>query len=107
MNTEKELCECAEMARQAAATEAACATERPEHVATPENSFFLSFPKFEAKKVLFEKTDEKIISAEYTSDEIIKIVTDRETFSFNLKKGKFIDNDNWKKYFTSFYIDNI
>ena len=50
-------------------------------------------------KVLFEKTDEKIISAEYTSDEIIKIVTDRETFSFNLKKGKFIDNDNWKKYF--------
>lgn len=51
MNTEKELCECAEMARQAAATEAACATERPEHVATPENSFFLSFPKFEAKKV--------------------------------------------------------
>ena len=50
-------------------------------------------------KLLFEKTDEKIISAEYTSDEIIKIVTDRETFSFNLKKGKFIDNDNWKKYF--------
>ena len=50
-------------------------------------------------KVLFDKTDEKIISAEYTSDEIIKIVTDKETFSFNLKKGKFIDNDNWKKYF--------
>ena len=45
------------------------------------------------------ETDEKIISAEYTSDEIIRIETDRETFSFNLKKGKFIDNDNWKKYF--------
>lgn len=51
MNTEQNACDSAEMARQAAATEAACATERPEHVDTPENSFFLSFPKFEAKKV--------------------------------------------------------
>ena len=40
-----------EYARQAAETEAACATERPAHVPTPENSFFLSFPHFEAKKV--------------------------------------------------------
>ena len=51
MNTEETQCEYAEMARQAAATEAACATERPEHVPTPDNSFFLSFPKIEAKKV--------------------------------------------------------
>ena len=50
-------------------------------------------------RVLFEKTDEKIISAEYTDTDIIKVVTDKETFSFNLAKGEFIDNDNWKKYF--------
>lgn len=50
-------------------------------------------------RVLFEKTDEKIISAEYTDTDIIKVVTDRETFSFNLAKGEFIGNDNWKKYF--------
>ena len=50
-------------------------------------------------RVLFEKTDEKIISAEYTDTDIIKVVTDKETFSFNLAKGKFIGNDNWKKYF--------
>lgn len=40
-----------DMALQAAATEAACASERPAHVPTPENSFFLSFPHFEAEKV--------------------------------------------------------
>lgn len=40
-----------EFARQAAETEAACASERPAHVPTPENSFFLSFPQIEAKKV--------------------------------------------------------
>lgn len=40
-----------EMARQAAAVEATCASERPAHVPTPENSFFLSFPHFERKKV--------------------------------------------------------
>lgn len=51
MNTEETKIEYAEMARQAAATEAACAKERPAHVPTPENSFFLSFPHFEAKKV--------------------------------------------------------
>ena len=50
-------------------------------------------------RVLFEKTDEKIISAEYTDTDIIKVVTDRETFTFNLAKGEFIGNDNWKKYF--------
>lgn len=50
-------------------------------------------------RVLFEKTDEKIISAEYTDTDIIKVVTDKETFSFNLAKGEFIGNDNWKKYF--------
>ena len=41
-----------DFAQQAAATEAACATEKPAHVPTPENSFFLSFPHFEAKKVV-------------------------------------------------------
>ena len=41
-----------DFAQQAAATEAACATEKPAHVPTPENSFFLSFPHFDAKKVL-------------------------------------------------------
>lgn len=51
MRTEETKSEYAEMARQAAATEAACASERPAHVPTPENSFFLSFPKFEGKKV--------------------------------------------------------
>ena len=50
-------------------------------------------------RVLFKKTDEKIISAEYTDTDIIKVVTDKETFSFNLAKGEFIGNDNWKKYF--------
>lgn len=40
-----------DFAQQAATTEAACATEHPAHVPTPENSFFLSFPHFEAKKV--------------------------------------------------------
>ncbi len=40
-----------EFARQAAQVESTCASERPAHVPTPENSFFLSFPHFEAKKV--------------------------------------------------------
>ncbi len=40
-----------DFARQASQVEASCASERPEHVPTPENSFFLSFPHFEAKKV--------------------------------------------------------
>ncbi len=52
MNTETNVNECAEMARQAAATEAACASERPAHVPTPENSFFLTFPKISGKAVL-------------------------------------------------------
>ena len=40
-----------DFARQAAEVEAACASERPADVPTPENSFFLSFPHFEARKV--------------------------------------------------------
>lgn len=40
-----------DFARQAAEVEAKCASEHPEYIPTPENSFFLSFPKFEAKKV--------------------------------------------------------
>ena len=40
-----------QFALQAAKTEATCATEKPAHVSTPENSFFLSFPHFEGKKV--------------------------------------------------------
>ena len=38
----------------------------------------------------FNKTDEKILSAEYTDKDTIKIVTDKETFSFNIKKGKIL-----------------
>lgn len=40
-----------DFASQAAEVESKCASERPEHIPTPENSFFLSFPQFEAKKV--------------------------------------------------------
>ncbi len=50
-------------------------------------------------RLFFEKTDEKIISAEYTSKDVIKVVTDRETFTFNLAQGKFISGNNGKEYF--------
>ena len=51
----------------------------------------------------FEKTDEKIISADYLDSEIIKLVTEkdgkRSTFTFNLEKGKILSDENWQKYF--------
>ncbi len=49
MNTEENK---NDFAIQAAETEATCASEKPAYVPTPENSFFLSFPHFEAKKVI-------------------------------------------------------
>lgn len=51
----------------------------------------------------FEKTDEKIISAEYVNSEVIRLVTEKdgkqETFTFNLAEGKILSGDDWKKYF--------
>lgn len=51
----------------------------------------------------FEKTDEKIVSAEYVEEDIIKLVSEKggktETLVFNLEKGKIISGDDWQKYF--------
>ena len=51
----------------------------------------------------FEKTDEKIISAEYVNSSVIELVTEKdgkqEKFVFNLDKGKILSDDSWKKYF--------
>ena len=51
----------------------------------------------------FEKTDEKIISAEYVNSDVISLVTEKdgkqETFTFNLAEGKILSDDSWKKYF--------
>ena len=51
----------------------------------------------------FNKTNERIVSAEYLNDTVIKIVTEKdgkiETFSFDLKKGTFLNDDSWKKHF--------
>lgn len=51
-------------------------------------------------RLFFEKTDEKVISAEYISKNEIKVVTDRETLVFDLEKGKILSSDDWKKHFT-------
>ena len=54
-------------------------------------------------KKFFNKTDEKIISAEYLNKSDIKVVTKkdgkRETFIFNLDKGQILSDKSWKKYF--------
>lgn len=51
----------------------------------------------------FEKTDEKVISAEYISKNVITVVTEKDgkrgQFTFDLAKGKFIESENWKEYF--------
>ena len=51
----------------------------------------------------FNKTDEKIISAEYINKSDIKIVTQKDgkqdTFIFNLDKGQILSDESWKKYF--------
>ncbi len=51
----------------------------------------------------FNKTDEKILSAEYVSKSDIKVVTEKdgkeENFLFNLDKGTILSDDRWKEYF--------
>ncbi len=51
----------------------------------------------------FNKTDEKIISAEYLNKSDIKLVTEKdgkkETFIFNIDKGQILSDESWKKYF--------
>ena len=57
----------------------------------------------ELLKKFFDKTDEKIISAEYINKSDIKLVTEkdgkRETFVFNIDKGEILSDSSWKKYF--------
>ena len=54
-------------------------------------------------KKFFDKTDEKIITAEYLNKSDIKLVTEkdgkRETFIFNIDKGQILSDESWKKYF--------
>lgn len=54
-------------------------------------------------KKFFDKTDEKIVSAEYINKSDIKLVTEkdgkRETFIFNIDKGQILSDESWKKYF--------
>ena len=54
-------------------------------------------------KKFFDKTDEKIITAEYISASVIKLVTEKdgkqETFIFDIDKGHIISDESWKKYF--------
>ncbi|MBQ5825795.1 MAG: alpha-galactosidase [Clostridia bacterium] len=50
-------------------------------------------------RLFFDKTDETIISAEYTSKDIIKVVTSKETLTFNLAKGEILSDKSWKKHF--------
>ncbi len=50
-------------------------------------------------RLFFEKTDEKIISAEYISEDIIEVITTKETIKFNLAKGEILSDKSWKKHF--------
>ena len=54
-------------------------------------------------KKFFEKTDEKILSAEYIHKGVIKVVTEkdgkRDSITFNLEKGCIYFDDSWKKLF--------
>lgn len=56
-------------------------------------------------KVFFEKTDEKILSAEYISDSVIKVVTEKNgqkiTLVFDIDKGEILTDASWKKYFVN------
>ncbi|MBQ7294817.1 MAG: alpha-galactosidase [Clostridia bacterium] len=60
-------------------------------------------PAQELIKVFFEKTDEKIISAEYVNESVIKVVTEkngnRMTLIFDIDKGEILTDASWKKYF--------
>lgn len=51
----------------------------------------------------FEKTDEKIVSAEYISTDIIKIITEKDGeksyLTFDIEKGEILSDNSWKKYF--------
>ena len=57
----------------------------------------------ELLKKFFNKTDEKIISAEYLNKSDIKLVTEKngkkETFVFNIDKGEILSDKSWEKYF--------
>ena len=54
-------------------------------------------------KKFFDKTNEKIVSAEYLNKSDIKLVTEKdgkkETFIFNSDKGQILSDESWKKYF--------
>ena len=54
-------------------------------------------------ELVFQKTNEKIITAEYLNKTDIKLVTEkdgkRSTFIFNLEKGQILSDESWKKYF--------
>ncbi len=51
----------------------------------------------------FEKTDEKILSAEFIHEGVIKIVSEkngkRKALTFNLPKGQIYFSDSWRKFF--------
>lgn len=57
----------------------------------------------ELLKKFFDKTNEKVIDAEYLRDEVIKVTTEKDgvvsSFTFDLAKGSFITVEDWKKYF--------
>ena len=54
-------------------------------------------------KKFFEKTDEKILSAEYIHKDVIKVVSEhkgkRKAITFNLEKGCIYFDESWKKHF--------
>ena len=56
-------------------------------------------------KVFFNKTDEKILTAEYISESVIKLVTEKNgheiTTVFNIDKGEILTDASWKKYFVN------
>ncbi len=56
-------------------------------------------------KVFFNKTDEKILTAEYLSEDIIKVVSEyngnKIPLIFNIAKGEILTDASWKKYFVN------
>lgn len=62
-------------------------------------------PAQELLKVFFEKTDEKILTAEYLSESVIKLVTEKNgqkiTMVFDIDKGEILTDASWKKYFVN------
>lgn len=59
----------------------------------------------ELLKVFFNKTDEKILTAEYISEDVIKVVSERNghqiTLVFDIAKGEILTDASWKKYFVN------